>query len=133
MSNDALRERVHERAGGRCEYCRLPDWLPPLEPFHLEHIVARQHGGETEEKNLAWACHRCNRQKGPNLTAIDPESGFVVALFHPRRDQWENHFRLRGIFIQGLTPTGRATVSLLKMNALRRIERRAELIRLGRF
>jgi hypothetical protein len=27
--------------------CRLPDSLPPLESFHLEHIVARQHGGKT--------------------------------------------------------------------------------------
>jgi HNH endonuclease len=39
---------------------KLPDSLPPLEPFHLEHIVDRQHGGKTETENLAWACHRCN-------------------------------------------------------------------------
>lgn len=36
--SEALRQAVRERAGGRCEYCRLPDWQPLLEPFHLEHI-----------------------------------------------------------------------------------------------
>jgi 5-methylcytosine-specific restriction endonuclease McrA len=72
--NDALRRLARDRAGGRCEYCQLPDSLPPLESFHLEHIVARQHGGKTEIENLAWSCHRCNYYKGPNLTSIDPET-----------------------------------------------------------
>src|SRR5688500_14399478 len=52
--SEALRRSVRGRAGGRCEYCQLPDWLPPLEPFHLEHIMARQHGGTLEPENLAW-------------------------------------------------------------------------------
>jgi 5-methylcytosine-specific restriction endonuclease McrA len=50
--SEALRRLARDRAGGRCEYCQLPDPLPPLEPFHLEHIVARQHGGKTEAENL---------------------------------------------------------------------------------
>ena len=35
-------DAVRRRAGGRCEYCRLPLYVP--RPFHIEHIVARQHG-----------------------------------------------------------------------------------------
>ena len=58
---EALRQQVRERAGRRCEYCHLPDWLPPLEPFHLEHIVARQHGGETNLDNLLLLCSRHHR------------------------------------------------------------------------
>lgn len=131
--SEAVRQQVRERAGRRCEYCHLPDWAPPLEPFHLEHIVARQHRGETVLENLAWACHRCNRHKGPNLTGIDSDTQEIVLLFHPRRAAWTAHFALRGIELVGLTPTGRATVELLQMNAPRRIERRAELIRLGWF
>jgi hypothetical protein len=131
--SDALRQQVRERAGRRCEYCRLPDSLPPLESFHLEHIVARQHGGEKTLDNLAWACHRCNRHKGPNLTGIDPITKEIVSLFHPRRLIWSGHFILRGIELIGLTPPGRATVVLLQMNAARRLERRGELIRLGWF
>jgi len=131
--SDALRRQVRERAGRRCEYCRLPDSLPPIESFHLEHIVARQHGGETFLDNLAWACHRCNRHKGPNLTGIDPITKAIVPLFHPRRLIWTGHFVLNGNEVAGLTPSGRATVVLLQMNAARRLERRGELIRLGWF
>jgi hypothetical protein len=131
--SEALRRTVRERAGGRCEYCHLPDWLPPLDPFHLEHIVARQHGGPTTLENLAWACHRCNRHKGTNLSAVDPDTQAVVALFHPRRDVWAEHFALDGIRLRGRTAAGRATVWLLQMNAERRLERRAELIKRGEF
>lgn len=131
--NEALRQLVRERADGRCEYCRLPDAHPPAEPFHLEHIVARQHGGLTILENLAWACHRCNRHKGTNLSGVDPDTGAVVPLFHPRRDVWKEHFEVEGYRLRGLTPTGRATVWLLQMNAERRLDRRAELIRRGWF
>ncbi|MGE0683500.1 MAG: HNH endonuclease [Candidatus Binatia bacterium] len=29
--------------------------------------MPRRHGGETHERNLALACLRCNRYKGPNV------------------------------------------------------------------
>ena len=131
--SESLRESVRQRAGGRFEYCHLPDWHPPLESFHLEHVVARQHGGLMKMENLAWACHRCNRHKGTNLTGVDPDTHSVVLLFHPRRDVWEDHFALDGVRLRGLTSTGRMTVWLLQMNAERRLERRAELIRRGWF
>jgi len=56
------------RAGNRCEYCRLPEELSDV-PFHVEHIVARQHQGGDELSNLALACDRCNLYKGPNLAS----------------------------------------------------------------
>ena len=37
----ALRRLTRDRAGGRCEYCQVPDFLRPLESFHLEHAAAR--------------------------------------------------------------------------------------------
>jgi hypothetical protein len=56
----ALRDLVVQRAGQRCEYCRLPQAVMPV-TFHVEHIVARKHGGddrpdstcETGESELA--------------------------------------------------------------------------------
>ena len=69
-----LRQWVRERAGGYCEYCGLPEGREPL-PFHVEHIVARQHGEKDAEANLALACHYCNLQKGPNLSGLDPIAG----------------------------------------------------------
>lgn len=123
-----IRELVWRRAGDACEYCRIPQSATPLIPFHVEHIVARQHGGSDDPGGLAIACDRCNAFKGPNLSSVDPDSGNIVLLFNPRLDAWDEHFAMRGGRIIGLTPTGRATVRLLQMNASRRVELREEWI-----
>jgi len=123
----ATREFVRRRAADRCEYCRLSQEHSEL-THHVEHIVAKQHRGSDAADNLALACHRCNLHKGPNLTGIDPLTGEVVPLFHPRRDRWAEHFVLRGVRIEGLTATGRATVHVLAMNDARRVDLRAELV-----
>src|SRR5438876_738912 len=67
----------------------------------------------------------------PDVTGIDPVGKEIVALFHPRRDEWSQHFRFNGLHIEGITPTGRATVRLLTLNDARRLEFRAELIARG--
>src|SRR5438093_12560291 len=120
------REFVRRRAANACEYCRIAQESTPLIPFHIEHIVPKQHGGTDDPDYLALACDRCNAYKGPNLTSIDPHTGVVVVLFHPRQDLWTDHFVLRGGQIIGLTPKGRATVRLLNMNASRRVQLRKE-------
>lgn len=48
--------------------------------------------------------------------ALDPVSVVEVRLFHPRRDQWQDHFRWEGITLIGKSPTGRATIAALEMN-----------------
>ncbi len=113
---------VRQRARNVCEYCRAPQ-AGFRRSFHMEHIVARQHGGRTESGNLALACWTCNLRKGPNLAGIDSETADLVALFHPRRDRWPDHFDIRqsrsasdALDIVGLTPIGRATAKLLDFN-----------------
>jgi hypothetical protein len=94
-----MRESVRRRADNRCEYCMLAQQHSERQHY-IEHIVARQHGGSDDRDNLALACDRCNLHKGPNLTGIDPVTGEVVPLFHPRRDQWAEHFRFEGVRIE---------------------------------
>lgn len=113
--NRELGRQVRERAGESCEYCRLPGFALPL-PFQIEHVIAGQHDGETELSNLALACAHCNRHKGPNIAGMDPDTGQLVRLFHPRRDRWADHFKLDGARIVGKTPVGRA-VQVLAINA----------------
>jgi HNH endonuclease len=124
------RQFVRDRAGERCEYCRLHQRNCEL-LHHIEHIVARQHGGSDDVDNLALACHRCNLHKGPNLSGIDPLTGGVEILFHPRRGRWDDHFAFRRAYLEGLTPSGRATVEVLGLNDPRRLELRQELLELG--
>ncbi len=120
------RNEVQQRAGDCCEYCQIPQAAVPFVPFHVEHIIARQHQGNDEPTNLAFACHRCNAYKGTNLSSIDPETAAIVQLFHPRKDYWANHFLLRGAEIIPLTATGRATARLLRFNDRYRLELREE-------
>lgn len=128
-----LAQEVRRRAGGCCEYCRIPQ-AAFRRPFHIEHIIARQHGGSTQLDNLALACWYCNFKKGPNLTGVDPQTGEIAPLFHPRKDKWADHFSVRigtlrplGIEIQGLTPVGRATMRVLALNEEMRQMLRYEL------
>lgn len=121
------REMVRRRVGLRCEYCRLPQRAVAEAAFHVEHIIAEQHGGPTASENLALACDRCNLFKGPNLTSIDPATHTLVRLFNPREDDWFQHFGQTNYEIVGLTDVGRATVRLLNMNADRRLRLRIAL------
>ena len=123
-------EFVRRRAAYRCEYCRFPQYASALQ-FHIEHILARQHGGTDDDAKLALACPECNFQKGANLTGIDPDTGTVTCLFHPRQDVWEDHFFRDGAHIVGRTATGRTTVWLLEMNTGNRLRWREILAQFG--
>lgn len=127
MSAPAHLERlVTQRAGGRCEYCRMHQSLQGA-TFHVEHITPRHLGGSTELENLALACPSCNLHKGPRIEANDPDTGEATSLFHPRKNQWSDHFAWRERQIEGLTETGRATVEALRLNDERRVKiRQAE-------
>jgi hypothetical protein len=129
----ALRYFVRQRAGNRCEYCRLHQRHTPIFTFHIEHIRAKQHGGTDDPSNLALACHLCNRAKGPNLSSVDPATGQMVRLFNPREDRWEVYFTFQGGIIEGRMPEGRATAELLRMNDPKRVRTRATLIARGQF
>lgn len=127
MNRDLVR-RVRDRAENRCEYCRLSQTVLPL-PFQIDHIVAEQHGGQSEEGNLAFACPSCNRYKGPNIAGRDGETGELVPLFHPRTDRWTDHFEATGGSIVARTGVGRVTLQVLQMNAPDRVSLREQLAR----
>lgn len=118
---------VRNRAGNRCEYCRLHQDAAPFLRFHIEHIQARQHIQDDSSDNLALACPDCNRHKGPSLTTLDPNTREVVLLYHPRKDDWNEHFVLDGYYNRGTTQTGIATENLLKFNSDERVEMRSEI------
>ncbi|PYI84478.1 MAG: restriction endonuclease, partial [Verrucomicrobia bacterium] len=92
---------------------------------------AEQHGGKTNLENLAFACCYCNRYKGPNLSGVDPESRKITPLFHPRRDEWREHFAWNGARLAGRTATGRATIQTLRVNRADAVAVRQILMREG--
>jgi 5-methylcytosine-specific restriction endonuclease McrA len=130
--SDALRLQIKERAKGHCEYCHYPEWYA-MKTYEVDHIWAEKHGGETVEANLCLSCIDCNRHKGSDLCSLDMETGEIVSLYHPRRHVWDEHFRLEGGLIEPITPEGRVTVRLLRLNDLQRVAERKRLIKLNRY
>lgn len=121
----ALRRRVWSRAGGCCEYSGVIGEVV-LVPLEVDHVIARKHGGRTVAENLALCCPLCNRWKGTDLASVDPDTGDIVPLYNPRTQRWAQHFQLVRGEIVPLTPSGRATTQLLRLNLNDRVaERRA--------
>ncbi len=82
---------------------------------------------------LSYVCSFCNASKGSNVAGYDPETGTLVPLFNPRRDNWQDHFAWDGPRLTGQTPVARATIDVLAMNASDRVEHRRILIAAGDF
>lgn len=120
----SVRQFVRERAGFRCEYCRLHQDDSPLAALHIEHIRPRKHGGTDAVENLCLACIDCNLRKGTNLTGIDPHTGKITSLFHPRLHLWDDHFEWAGTNIFGKTAIGRTTLVVLDLNDEDRLDLR---------
>ena len=107
------------RDGGQAASCELDadQADSPLALRHVEHIVPRKHGGSDDPENLALAWVDCHLRKGTNLTGLDPLTGELTQLFHPRRQRWAAHFEWLGVQIIGRTAVGRTTVRVLDMNS----------------
>ena len=110
----------------------MPDDEPAF-PHEPDHIIALKHGGPTVSDNLAYVCFECNRAKVSDIASLDPSSGVLTPLYHPRQQTWNEHFAFDGVSIKGLTPIGRATAFLLRLNEPARIAIRENLMREGRY
>ena len=80
----------------------MPFRFTALAP-EVDHVIARQHHGQTVLPNLAMACFHCNAHKGPNVAGVDPQTGSIVRLYHPRNDRWADHFAWSGGELIGRT------------------------------
>lgn len=84
-----IARQAEDRAGGRCEYCRMHQSLQGA-TFHLEHVVPHSRGGDAQLDNLAWACPSCNLHKSNRVESVDPETrgpGMARARQHNSRSR----------------------------------------------
>lgn len=88
-----LRERIRQQAGNRCGYClSLQQYV--WGTLEIEHVIPKAAGGSSNEENLWMACRPCNSHKADRTQGVDPVTGKTVALYHPRRQEWFEHFNL---------------------------------------
>lgn len=118
------KQEVRERANNCCEYCRVSQ-DSRLIRFQVDHIIATKHGGDDTNANLCLACYECNGYKGSNVAALDPQTGNATKLYHPRQQQWNDHFSINNdATIEGLTPEGRTTIAVLRINESQSVAQR---------
>ncbi len=112
-----LARRVRQQACNRCGYCLSSETLIGA-AMEIEHLIPHALGGQTIEENLWLSCRRCNEFKGAQTHALDPETAEHFALFDPRQQIWDKHFRWSedGASVIGIASTGRATVVALRLN-----------------
>lgn len=120
------------RAQNRCEYCRAPEVFS-LDSFAVDHIAPVAEAGSDSPENLAVACNNCNNRKQDATTSVDPQTQAETPLFHPRMDQWEDHFAWSEdlLFIVPRTSIGRATLHRLQLNRVGVVNIRRALLALG--
>ena len=113
----ALRKKVAVKANYRCGYCLTQERVIGM-PMDIDHIIPEALGGPTEEANLWLVCGLCNAFKSNKIRVLDYETNEIVSLFNPRYQVWKEHFKWSsdGDIIEGLTPSGRATVATLQLN-----------------
>jgi hypothetical protein len=127
-----LRRQLIEADDHRCAYCQTLQANSGY-PMVAEHIYPRSKGGITTFDNLCFACHRCNEFKSSTVAAEDPLTGESISLFHPRQQNWSEHFAWSetGTHIIGLTGVGRVTVITLKMNNKEIVDARQNWVSVG--
>ena len=127
-----LRRLTIERSRGCCEYC-FSQARYSTQSFAIEHIVPKHRGGRTTGANLALSCQGCNNHKYTKVKARDPLTHKLVSLFHPRQQEWAEHFAWSADYteIVGLTATGRATVAALRLNRVEVVNLRRVLLSHG--
>ena len=129
----SLDRRVRDRAGGRCEHCRLAQ-VAQEATFHIDHVQPKAAGGTTTFENLALACVSGSLRKGARTQVPDLETGEIVRLFSPRRDVWDEHFRMTDAsVVVGTTEVGQATVEARSLNRLLAVAIRREEQQRGRY
>jgi len=126
------RRIVKQRAHWLCEYCKALALYAPSS-FDIYHIIPIVLGGSSDLENLAHSCSGCNQCKSDKTTVTDPTTGQQIPLFHPRKDNWNDHFKWNdeALHIVGITLKGQLTVETLDMNRKKLVNFRRALKALG--
>jgi hypothetical protein len=129
-----LVRQVRAHFADRCAYCQTSESFT-TSIFEIEHIIPRSAGGQETFENLCLACPSCNRFKSSRMVGRDPLENADVALFHPHQHEWSDHFAWSadGTEVLAKTPTGRATVAVLRINRVQVVRVRRMWFALGEF
>ena len=129
----ALRREYHRRALGLCEYCHTAEQWQYVPLPWITSCGYRRVAPNTPRQSGAGLFSLQSAQ-GRSPAGNRPKDAKLVALFHPRRHRWDEHFiwSADGLRIVGLTAIGRATIAALDLNRQRVVHIRAANIAVDR-
>lgn len=130
--SDKTRTKVEKRANHCCEYCLIHQ-DDTFFSCQIDHIISIKHGGDNDDKNLAYSCIFCNRNKGSDIGSILLPDRTLIRFYNPRIDTWSDHFYLDGATIEAKTKIGAVTIKILEFNTIERTLERLELQSVGRY
>lgn len=111
---------VRQRAGFACEFCRVRESDVGGE-LTVDHFQPTSRGGDDNSANLIYCCPRCNLYKADYW----PDGPSQPPLWNPRSNAADQHFvSLSEGSLAGLTPTGRFTITRLRLNRPQLLEYR---------
>jgi hypothetical protein len=115
-----------------CEYCIIPAAFA-TDFYSFDHIIPVCKNGESVLENLARSCSICNGLKQGKTTHLDPFSQQICRLYHPRQDNWDDHFQwsIDELQLIGKTAIGNTTIALLQLNRSNAINLRKLLKMVG--
>lgn len=110
--NKALRDQIRQRAAFACEYCGVSE-SDTGGLLTLDHFQPQSKGGSDQPENLIYCCNRCNSYKHNYF----PSSNKEPSLWNPTQSDKDLHFfELDNGQLKALTPIGKVTIDLLRLN-----------------
>jgi hypothetical protein len=130
--SEKTRLTVAQRAGFRCEYCKIhSDDL--FLGFEIDHVIALKHGGNNALENLAYACPHCNQHKGTDFATFLDDFERIIPIYNPRLQSWLDHFETINGEIIPKTQIGQASIKIFKFNQVDLLILRSLLSKIGRY
>ncbi len=116
-----------------CAYCTMTEAEAQAIRFTIDHYEPKRSRSdlENEYSNLMYCCEECNIRKGDRSPPAEARAQ-LIRFFRPDLDYFDDHFRLNGVRLEGLSPTAEYTIAAIDLNRamlrkLRELRRRQAL------
>ena len=102
-----------------CAYCTMSEAEAQAIRFTIDHYEPKTARPDLENEygNLMYCCDECNIRKGNRYPPPNARTS-GVRFFRPDSDSREEHFKLNGVRLEGLTTTGSFTIDAIDLNRL---------------
>jgi hypothetical protein len=102
-----------------CAYCTMSEDEAHGIAFEIDHYEPQRARPDLENDygNLMYSCSVCNNMKG-DLSPPQPARADSYRFFRPDQDDFNEHFRAKGVTLASDTNVGKFSIDFLELNRL---------------